>query len=189
MRHRPDLSERISVEPAAGRVRRMDPAREREKKGVDFIPFDPAHVAAMDVEAGAMRYYARIADNLAYRKILMEPGLAWTGLYGGRVIGCAGIIKLTEHKGDCWMLLDRVPFRAWYGITRQMVRVFARAHASGIWRLEALVRADTPVNQNFVRKFGFSVCGYETAAAEDGSDMIRYERVRFVGAPPPGAQS
>lgn len=158
-----------------------------EPLGVDFVPFDPRHVAQMDIDADQKRFYGRVADNMAFRQVLMEPGLAWTGIYGGRVIGAAGIVKLTEYEGDCWMLVDRVPFRAWHGIARHMVRVFARAHRDGLWRLQARVRADFAVGQNFVRKFGFTACGYDTAAAPDGSDMIRYERIRFVeGRVPPG---
>lgn len=140
--------------------------REFRPGDVDGLEPQGRHVAALDA-LGDWRKMIRTAA---------ASGRAWTGLYDGRVIGVAGLGTHWAGRAEAWCLLARdVPVRAWPAIHRAALREIA---AAGLRRIEATSRAGFEQGGRWLLMLGFHAEGAMPAYGPDGSDHIRWARVR-----------
>jgi hypothetical protein len=107
-------------------------------------------------------------------------GPAYTALVGADVLGCGGVLLPWPGIGVAWLALsaEAPTYRVW--LTRTVRRILDDVtRAYGLHRLEAVVRADRPVNQRWLKAFAFArENGCARAYMPDQTDAFRYERVR-----------
>lgn len=147
---------------------------------VEFIPFEPAHLARLQLQAAQEMLQPLLADP-AYGESLVVPGLSWSGVAGGplfgRVVGCAGILPQSPGRAVAWALIGAVPRHEWVKITAKVRAVLAEAHGRGFWRIEAIVREGFVPGTRWVRTLGFEIEGLLRAYAPDRADCFLYAKV------------
>ncbi len=147
---------------------------------LDFQPFTPGHLLALDLAPQSARYADRI-QQVAASGAMTVQGLSWSALSRGRVIGCAGIQQIWPGRAHAWAVIGQMPPRAWPGITRACIFMLDAAHADGWRRIETTVLDDFPAGLRWIRRLGF-VCenGVTPCRAwgPDGADHWMFARVR-----------
>ena len=105
-------------------------------------------------------------------------GLAFTVLYKGKIVACAGIIKQRKGVGLAWALYppDIGKYHIDPRITKDRLRELMEEH--NFWRVESTVRADFPAGQSYLRYMGFEREGYMRKNEPDKTDSILYAIVR-----------
>lgn len=145
---------------------------------VRFIDFDSRHLQELELAPGAGDMFYDALKDPQYCQALTEPGLAFSAIAGtGRVLGCAGIIRML-HRGSCWMLpaADLAP-AAWTAVARKSYYTVTEAHARGMHRLEAHVRTDFYPGMRLMELLGFKSEGIAVSFGPDKSDHISYARI------------
>ena len=105
-------------------------------------------------------------------------GLAFTILYRGKIVACAGIIKQREGVGLAWALyppeIGELPLdpRIAKNKLKELMEIY------DFWRVEATARADYPAGQSYLRYMGLEKEGYMKKAEPDKTDSILYAIVR-----------
>jgi hypothetical protein len=142
---------------------------------ITFAPYEPEHLRRIEVQAAQEEWRDRVLSS-EYARNLGVPGFTWTGLDGGRVLGCAGLIPQGGGRAHAWALLGNIPPRAWPALVAKVRSVFDAAHAAGYARIEATVRHDFGNGCRLAKVLGFEV---ETLMAKyyDGIDHFLYARV------------
>lgn len=142
---------------------------------MEFVPFAPAHLAALRTEATD----AWLAPLLARPELaagLVAEGLAWTGVAGGAVVAAAGITRVWPGRGVAWALMHGLPRPAWLAATRMAARTLDDAHRQGLRRIDATVACDFAPGHRWARLLGFHPYGLLRAYGPDGRDHVGYER-------------
>jgi hypothetical protein len=142
---------------------------------MEFVPFAPAHLAALGTEESE----AWLAPLVARPELavgLVADGLAWTGIAGGAVVGCAGVTRVWPGRGVAWALMHALPRPAWLAATRQARRVLDDAHRTGLTRIDGTVVRDFAPGHRWARLLGFHPYALLRAYGPDGSDHVGYER-------------
>lgn len=138
-----------------------------------LIPFKAEHLLVVFNRDTDVREPLR----LALEKEMEGP--SYSALFDGQIIACGGIVIPWPGVGMAWTIMgvEALKHRLW--ITRMTKRVLADvARSYDLHRIEAVVRADMPVNQEWMRLLGFSrENGMAQAYTSDKRDAIRYERV------------
>jgi RimJ/RimL family protein N-acetyltransferase len=140
---------------------------------IQLIKFKAEHVrdliptSAVNALCGHLR-----DDQLA---ALEKSEHSFTGLVDGKVIGCAGVIRYWEGRGEAWAIFDPAIGRRLYLEIRNIAsRLF---EVLPYRRIEAVVLADFAPGHRFVESLGFkkeAVClkGYFPG----GQDAVLYAR-------------
>jgi RimJ/RimL family protein N-acetyltransferase len=139
----------------------------------EFRPEDVDGIEPQDV-------HARALDALDdWRKMICTAaacGPAWTAMHNGKIIGVAGLGQHWPGRAEAWCLLAReVPMQAWPAIHRAVLRVLAGA---GYLRVDATARQGFAQAQRWLAMLGFVPEGVMHAYGPDGSDHMRWARVR-----------
>lgn len=142
-----------------------------------FIPYRPEHLAQLRLQSAQGMLQALLLDR-GYAAALAVPGLAWTGLVDGAVVGCAGFLPQTPGRCVAWALIGQeVPRHAWLAITRQVVAGMVEVRRRGFWRIEAVVHARFAAGRRWVELMGFEFEGLMRAYDPERSDCLLYARV------------
>lgn len=134
----------------------------------------PAHLAALRLQA-AQRVLAPLLVDPAYAETLIAAGPAYAGLCGDAVIGCAGVVMLSAHRGHAWALLGDMAPAAFVAVHRA-----AAAFLSGLdlRRVETAVDSDFAAGHRWARLLAFDREGRMRGYTPDGRDADLYARVR-----------
>jgi RimJ/RimL family protein N-acetyltransferase len=139
-----------------------------------IIPFEPEHLKDIKVQGGQLDW--QLYNYETYGAELKKAGMAYTAVDNeGRIIGCAGIIKIWTGRGEAWALFGGGWQRHYIGITKAVLRGL---RLSNLRRIEANVRADFDKAQAWITYLGFNEEGYMRKYGADGADFIRYARIR-----------
>lgn len=141
---------------------------------VQFVPFKADHVATLRA-----RHPDDIPDvPMALARSLEVPGLAWSCLVDGDMVGSAGVAPEVPWRGVGWCIVRRdVPMRAWPAITRRARDVLAAAHLSGLQRIACFVDVRFGRGLVWARKLGFEPDGIARGYQPDRGDAVIYSRV------------
>ena len=94
------------------------------------------------------------------------------------VVACAGLAQWPDlpHISTAWAFVNRnIRGGAFLAVTRASI---AMLDASPARRIEALCRADLEPAQRWLRRLGFEYEGPARRYGPDGSDFMRYARVK-----------
>jgi hypothetical protein len=143
-----------------------------------FRPYRAGDMLKVDVQAAQ----ADIAPQLAelapdLEPAVIESGMAWTGLYQGQIVGCAGIQPIWPGRANAWALIGPVPRHCWVKVTLKVRAEIAAAHAKGWRRIEATPADAFPAGRRWVELLGFErLCRLE-AYDPFGNDHWLYAHV------------
>ncbi len=148
---------------------------------LEVVPFEPGHLLRLRPRAYERRFLGLIGDRDAYATALAVPGLSFTGLVDGAVLGCGGTYPLQRGVGEVWLALSEhfeigVPDRGWVWIDRAARALLAAALEDGFHRLQTAIEVDFRPGHNWVRRLGFSEEGIMRKYGPDGKDYMRFAR-------------
>lgn len=109
-----------------------------------------------------------------------EHSPAYTGMWNGQILGCAGVMLPWPGMGIAWVTISPLAatkFKIW--MTRTCRRVLDDVVRSfKLHRVEAIALEGSLVNQQWVEAMGFTrENGHATAYLPDKRNIIRYERI------------
>lgn len=110
----------------------------------------------------------------------MRRGPSFTFEVDGEPICCAGLVIPWPGMAMCWMCWGKEASRFGYWITGLTRRFLDDARRnSGIHRFEAMALTDSPMNQQWLARLGFTAEKDGTARAyfSDKRSVIRFERI------------
>lgn len=148
---------------------------------VEFIPFEPAHLASLNLQASQASLQPWLAvlagqpEQLAARVV---PGWWWTGTIDGAVVGCAGVMPRWLGCATAVAMLGEIPPTAWVRVTGLVRHVLREVHRHGYRRVEASVEDGFDAGHRWAAALGFEREGLMRAYAPDGADCWLYARVR-----------
>ena len=140
---------------------------------IEFVPFEPSHFARLKLQP-AQQKWAQLQLDVEYARSLMV-GHTMTGMLGGKPVGCAGLVKLWEGRGQAWALIGEFDPICWVPIVREMRK---RLNASGFRRIEMDVAADFGPGCKLARLLGFEVEALRKSFSPYGEDYFLFARVR-----------
>lgn len=97
---------------------------------------------------------------------------------GGEVVCCAGLAQWPDlpHIATAWAFVNRnISGGAFLAVTKASMAMLDGAMQH---RIEALCRADLEPAQRWLRRLGFDYEGIARRYGPDGSDFMRYARVK-----------
>lgn len=112
-------------------------------------PFRPEHLNSLVVAPAQRADYDAIVS--AGYGATLASGLAWSGFINSRCIGCAGILRLTRHKGVAWALMSDRLSSARFAAVRACRRAIRIA---GMARVEIHVVEGHEAGHAFARAMG-----------------------------------
>lgn len=144
-----------------------------------IVPFEPEHIERLR-QAGLQREQARyepILDNPEYARGLKVGGDAFSAIDRfGKVVACAGVIKMWANRGVAWSIIGGDLGAEFYGVHMAVKRHLA---ASTLNRIEAVVDLEFEEGHRWMKLLGFEK---ETermrAYAPDGRDCTGYVMVK-----------
>ena len=103
-----------------------------------------------------------------------QDELAFTVIYKGKMVACAGIAQQREGVGLAWALypLDIGRYHIDPQITRDRMKEIM--DKKGLWRVEATVRCDFPAGASYLRYMGFKREGRMEQNEPDRTDSFLY---------------
>lgn len=141
---------------------------------MDIVPFRAEHFDRLVVQE-AQAYLSRWLPSKANAKAL-EQTEAYTGLAGGRVVACAGILPCWEGRAVTWAYLDENAGEHMLALHRAVKRFLDNCD---IKRIEATVDCEFPEGHRWARMLGFELeCKRMRAYRADGGDSALYVRIR-----------
>ncbi|TXG77626.1 hypothetical protein E6Q11_02535 [Candidatus Dojkabacteria bacterium] len=106
----------------------------------------------------------------------LENTMAYTGIYSGKVIVCAGVVEYWANRGEAWALLDaqcRKEFIFIHNVIRRFLNICP------LRRVEAAVDLNFEAGHRWVKALGFKLeAPLLRAYRQDGGDCSLYARVR-----------
>ncbi len=155
-------------------------AREEGPSRLEFVPFEPSHLASLRLQA-AQAYLQPLMARPEYGAAMVGPH-AWSGAADGRIVGCAGVLAQWPGRAICWALLSRdLRTHDFQRVHRKVTAVLARVHAEGTRRIETSVDAGFDAGHRWVRALGFAPEGLMRAYSPEGRDHLLYARIAHGG--------
>lgn len=121
---------------------------------IKFIDFHPAHLLDLKLQDAQDALQAIIKEP-SYGAALSLHGMAYSGMLGGRVVGCAGVLPQTNTRAIAWALLENIPAPYWPAIHRKVIRVIRQAEQRGFRRIETQVAEGFQPGMRWVELLGF----------------------------------
>ena len=144
---------------------------------IRFVPYEAAHLAQVELQPAQARWRDQLFKE-DYAKAMAVPGMAWTGLDGDRVVGCAGFYPQWEGRVIAWAVFGAVPRDAWMSIVRKVRKELRDCLADhGRHRVEATVPYNFGNGCRFAHALGFKVEALMKHYGPDGSDHFLYAQV------------
>lgn len=146
---------------------------------IRFVPLRVEHVPLVRLQ-GAQQYLHDLTYNSDYARNLAQPGLSWTALDGGYVLGCGGYLPQNRGRAICWTLLsDDIGPRSFIKIHRFVKWLTDQTQRDERFRrLEATVLHDHEEGHRWMRLLGFKHRTILECYDELGQDYDLYDRVR-----------
>lgn len=134
---------------------------------LQFIPYEAGHLAGC---------FPLLPTEEAAKGVI--PGLSFSAVHDGVVIGAAGLLPRWPGYAVAWVLTGVVPLRAWPAITRETRRILEAGHNAGFRRIEMTARADDPPANRWARKLGFKPYAALHLYGPNGEDHVGYVKIR-----------
>lgn len=115
-----------------------------------IVPFLPAHLQELVVH----EYINHIQNDLVNNEYgeALAKGEAYSLIHDGKVVGCAGVLKVSKTRYQAWALLSKRSGSHMRQITREALNVLEKYKTS---RVETHVRCDFKVGKKWVNMLRF----------------------------------
>lgn len=136
--------------------------------------FNPEHLRALLLQPA--QSYAQSSLGDPQKAAQLAAADSWAAIEDGRVVAVAGVSEIWTGRGDAWALIaadigPRLMTKVHYATKRFL-------EANTLRRIEAACVADFHQGHRWLEALGFSFEGPLAKYAPDGSDCVRYARVR-----------
>jgi RimJ/RimL family protein N-acetyltransferase len=148
-------------------------------KHIKIVKFEAAHLSYLDFNQDAFESLMRVNTPLYdHADIIERYSYAYTGLSGGKVLGCAGIIPIWNGVGDFWMYLGKETFKDKILTIRIMQELLDDIITNNhLHRVQAVVKTDFCAGHRFAKFFGFEFEGHKRHYGPDKEDFTQYAKV------------
>lgn len=123
-----------------------------------IVPFEPQHLRAVAFQAAqnSLEGYLDMVDVSQ----LHVPGMAFSALEEGAVVGCGGIVELWPGVGQAWAVLSEQALANSTTLTRTVQRELDRITCSqGLSRVQATVADGHGAGARWLAFLGFELEG------------------------------
>jgi len=146
-------------------------------KSVEIIAYEAKH--ALEIKTRQMDMDERKTENFEAWAKFNENGAAFTGLYEGKIVGCAGVRVLWKGVGEAWAVFSPNVIhlvKEAYVYVDKYLQIIMEDH--GLWRVQCHVRTDLDIFSHYVENLGFEREGLMRKYGYDGKDRYLYSYVR-----------
>jgi RimJ/RimL family protein N-acetyltransferase len=146
---------------------------------MNIVEYKKEHIDAFNFSAVAKQFEGA-CYNKARTAAIAQSGHTWSMLEDGRVLALGGIVPFYDEGGvgEAWFLSTPEALRHGIALHRRVVKLFKSFFDQGWWRIQTTVRADFTTGIVWLDRLGFKDEGLMEKYGPDGSDYIRYARVR-----------
>lgn len=141
---------------------------------MQLVPMQAGHLAALQLQP-AQAELAPLLGAPGYGETLAAAGPAFAGLVDGTVVGCAGLVLLTQERGHAWALLGPVAPPIFPAVHRAVAAFLA---GQNVRRIETAVDSDFAAGHRWAGMLGFAREGRMRAYGPGGRDADLYARIR-----------
>lgn len=139
-----------------------------------IVPFDPEHLQMLQLQA-AQAWLSEDMLRPEYAQMVASCGVAFSGIDGETLVGCAGLMNFHKDRAVAWALLSQQSGEHFVKIFRAMQKYLNVCTAR---RIEAQVACDFPQGRRLVTMLGFDFEGRMRGFFPDGRDADLFARVR-----------
>lgn len=141
---------------------------------MQIVPFDPVHLQTLNIQA-AQAWLSEEMLKPEYAALVASAGVAFSGVDGDTLVGCAGLMSFHKDRAVAWALLSQQSGPHFVKIFRAMQRYL---EVCDIRRIEAQVDSTFAAGHRLVKMLGFSHEGRMRAYFPDGRDADLYARIQ-----------
>jgi len=145
---------------------------------VEIIPFKKEHA----IEIKVRKHEDDLKRNQLYEtwaEMNELQGPAFTGLYEGKIVGCAGIRVLWPGVGEAWAIFSpeivNLKQEAYHYVLKFLSQI---VDDWKLHRVQAQARTDFPLASKYLEGLGFVFEGLMRKYYDDGSDAYLFALVR-----------
>lgn len=139
-----------------------------------IVALTPAHVLAVQMQQ-AQAYASSLITAQHAADLATAKGVAWAGLDGDTVIGCAGLLEMHPQRAMAWAMFSNDALRQF----KTIHRIVSNAIEAAPWRrIEMTVDAQHRAAIAWAERLGFECEGLMAAYTPDGRDCFLYARVK-----------
>ena len=139
---------------------------------IQFVDYEPAHLLELKLQTPQAYFNKLITPEYARS---LNNRMAWTGMAGNRIVGCAGIVEVWSERALVWALMAEESGQHMLAITRYVRRVL---DLFAFRRVEAWVDPNFAPAVRWAEMLGFEREGYMRAFTPTGDDQLLYAQVR-----------
>jgi len=141
---------------------------------IEVIHFLPEHVAELERQNADLKF-SRYFTADHYQHLENSPW-AFTGIVGGRIVGCSGVIQYWEGRGEAWAMLDRSMKHEFLSIHNAIKRFL---EVCPLRRIEAVVDENFAKGHQWIKLLGFhKEADCLTGYWPDGGNAVLYARTK-----------
>jgi len=141
---------------------------------IEFVAFRAAHLPALKLQAWQASFQPEMTEEFGREMLAQENSRAYTALFNGRPIACAGAFELWPGRAYLWSFMSDEAL-----VHMREIHRYARKMVSKLpWqRVEAYCDARHAAGARWLLHLGFE---FECVARKwsiDGRDMSQFARV------------
>ena len=138
---------------------------------VEYIPYSPDHAKEV-ITYGAVGICETTKEQVDLMANVKLNGVAFTTVFDGRIVACAGIEQMWEGVGQAWALCVNDIGKIHMSPRANRDKFFEIARP--FRRVQAPLRADLPAGIKFAEYMGFIQESVMKRYNPDGTDALMY---------------
>lgn len=139
-----------------------------------IVPFKSEHLSQIELQPAQYALRDRLKDN-SYGQALEAGSDAYTVIYDGNVLCCAGVAPVWEGKAMAWVLMSKDAGVCMTRIVKAIRRYLALSEYK---RIEAFTEADFTAGKRMLQMLGFRCEGFARCYTPDGRDCFLFGLVK-----------
>jgi RimJ/RimL family protein N-acetyltransferase len=142
-----------------------------------IIPFEFAHLVALQPREFEARELAQLNDWEERTREYQAKGSAYTGIIGDQIMGCAGIFLLWPGMAEVWAVTTPLVTTHTMAFHRTISRgLDVVERTMRLHRIQVAIHVDHFVSQKWIRRLGFKAEGSMPGYGPDGATYMRFAR-------------
>lgn len=155
---------------------------------VEIIPFEPHHLILLDLQEEQkyfLEHFTDVTQIVQYGEILRDNAAntsentkcAWSARLGDEIIGCGGIISISDHIGEAWTLLGDKFTKYAHRIAPVIKKQAAITNKE---RIYALIDLDFERAERFIKWVGLEYEGTLRKSGTKRQDQKLFAKIKEI---------